>query len=229
MLTSATLKSTQPITRHESIKKVSLNKDASLCLVHPIEPDNLTNPTPLDMAPLFHEFTYLFTQPTGLPLSRSIEHMTDLIPGTSLPNAPSYHLALREAAEIERQICQLQESGHIQPSSSPCASLAFIITKKENSEWRLVTDYRALNKATVKKYYPLPWIEDLLDHLQGNCFFTKMDLTSGYHQVCMHAVDTWKTTFKTKFRIFEWLVMPFGLTNAYLSTPFGYVCGHLYG
>eukprot|EP00253_Pinus_taeda_P007128 PITA_07128 len=214
VLTSSASTSTQPSIGKAPIMRVNLNQDVSLCLVRPVKPDNLTNPVPPSMAPLLHEFANVFTEPTGLPPARSVEHHIDLIPGASLPNAPSYRLAPREATEIECQIEELLTSGHIQPSSSPCASPAFIIPKKDTSEWRLVTDYRALNKATVKNRYPLPRIEDLLDHLHGACFFTKMDLTAGYHQVRMHASDTWKTAFKTKFGLFEWLVMPFGLTNA---------------
>jgi hypothetical protein len=55
----------------------------------------------------------------------------------------------------------------------------------------------ALNKDIVKNCYPLPCINDLLDHLKGAHFFTKMDLTAWYHHVRMNAIDTWKTTFKT--------------------------------
>jgi len=105
-------------------------------------------------------------------------------------------------------------SGDIQTSSLPGVSQTFIIPKNDTSEWCLVVDYSAINKGTIKNQYPLPCIEDLLDHLHEACFFTKMDLTTGYHQVRMHASDTWKTAFKTKFGIFEWLVMPFRLTNA---------------
>lgn len=42
-------------------------------------------------------------------------------------------------------------------------------------------DYRELDKMTIKKKYPLPRIDDLLDQLQGSIVFSKIDMRSGYH------------------------------------------------
>ena len=68
------------------------------------------------------------------------------------------------------------------PSTSPCGSLVVLVLNKDQN-CRICIECRALNKITIKNHYPLSQIDDLLDQLQGERFFTKLDLRSGYHQV----------------------------------------------
>ena len=103
--------------------------------------------------------------------------------------------------------------GHIYPNSSTCGSPVILVPKKDKT-WRMCINYRVLIKISVKNRYPLPRIDELINCLKGAKFFTKLDLKSGYHQISIESTDVWKTNFKTKEGLFEWLVMPFGLTNA---------------
>jgi hypothetical protein len=75
-------------------------------------------------------------------------------------------------------------------------------------------DYHALNEVTIKNNYPLPRIDDLFNQLCGACVFSKIDLLSGYHHLKVRECDIPKTTFISRYGLYEFMVMSFGLTNA---------------
>ncbi|XP_019260251.1 PREDICTED: uncharacterized protein LOC109238268 [Nicotiana attenuata] len=79
---------------------------------------------------------------------------------------------------------------------------------------RMYIDYRQLNKVTMKNRYPLPYIGDLFDQLQGARVFSKIYLRSGYHQLKIRASDVLKTAFRTCYGHCKFLVMSFGKTNS---------------
>jgi hypothetical protein len=149
----------------------------------------------------------------GLLPDREIEFSIDLIPGTGPISKAPYRMSPAELKELQRQIKELEEKHFIQHSMSPWGAPVLFVHKKDHT-LRLCTDYRELNKVTIKKKYPLPRIDDLFDQLQGSRVFSKIDLQSGYHQLKIKKGDISKTAFRTRYGHYEYVVMPFGLTNA---------------
>ncbi|XP_062114189.1 uncharacterized protein LOC133825231 [Humulus lupulus] len=120
------------------------------------------------------EFEDVFPEevPHGLPPIRGIEHQIDFVPGGSIPNRPAYRSNPEETKELQRQVEELMEKGHVRESMSPCVVPVILVPKKDGT-WRMCVDCRAINNITI-------------------------DLKSGYHQIRMKEGDEWKTAFKTK-------------------------------
>jgi hypothetical protein len=164
--------------------------------------------------PVVCEFPDVFPEDLpGLPPERDVEFVIDLKPDTAPISRRSYRMPPNELAELKTQLQDLLEKGFIRPSSSPWGCPAIFVKKKDQT-LRMCVDYRPLNEVIIKNKYPLPRIDILFDQLTGVRVFSKIDLRSGYHQICIRPEDIPKTTFTTRYGLFEYLVMSFGLTNA---------------
>lgn len=126
---------------------------------------------------------------------------------------PLYTMSEKELELVHDYVKDMTAKGLIRPSTSPCGAPILFARKKDGS-LRLCVDYRRLNDLTVKNVYPLPRIDNLLDRMAGAKFFTKLDLKDAYWLIRIKEGDEWKTAFRTRYGLFEYLVMPFGLSNA---------------
>ena len=162
----------------------------------------------------------------GPPPKRIVDHKIDMAPGETPPHKSPYRLSVAELDELKCQINNLLDQGWIRPSTSPYGAPVLFIPKKDG-KLRLCVNYWALNRVTTKNWYPLPKVEELMDRLHGAQYFTKIDLSSGYHQIKVKEADIHKTAFVSRYGSFEYTVMPFGLCNA--PATFQKTINHLLG
>jgi hypothetical protein len=97
-----------------------------------------------------------------LPLRRRVDHVIEVMSRVAPPTKAPYRMSHEELKELKIQLKELFTKRYIKPSKSPYGAPALFVHKKDGT-LKMCVDYRALNKVTVKKRYPLPRIDDLFD------------------------------------------------------------------
>ena len=115
--------------------------------------------------------------------------------------------------EVKEYIRELLDKDWVRKSSSPYSSPVVCVRKRDGT-LRLCIDYRGLNAKTIPDRQPIPRIQDVLDSLGGNTWFTTLDQGKAYHQGFVAEESKHMTAFITPWGLYEWNRIPFGLTNA---------------
>ncbi|GJZ10737.1 reverse transcriptase domain-containing protein [Tanacetum coccineum] len=89
-----------------------------------------------------------------------------------------------------------------------------VLVKKGDGTWRMCIDFKNLNSACPKDYYPLPNIDYKVESVMGFRYKCFLDAYKGYHQIQMAEEDEEKMAFYTDQGTYCYTKMPFGLKNA---------------
>ncbi|KJZ68122.1 hypothetical protein HIM_12487 [Hirsutella minnesotensis 3608] len=173
------------------------------------------------LPPHYHEYLSVFNrdQADQLPPHRpGCDHKIQLEKGADgkekePPWGPLYGMSREELIVLRKTLTELLDKGFIRASSSP-ASAPVLFVRKPGGGLRFCVDYRGLNAITKKDRYPLPLIEETLRSLSKAKWLTKLDVIAAFHKIRVEEGDEWKTAFRTRYGLYEWLVTPFGLTGA---------------
>ncbi len=152
----------------------------------------------------------------SLPTHQDEDHAIELGPGKTPLFCPLYNLSEYQLKTLRKYIDENLANKFIQPSkSSTGANVLF--TPKPDGTLQLCIDYRGLNSMMIKNRYLLYLIDYILDSLSCARVFNKKDVKNANYRLRIQGDDEWKTAFRTRYGLFEYLVMPFGLTNATAS------------
>ncbi|KAG1963495.1 retrotransposable element [Pimephales promelas] len=175
--------------------------------------EHLSTPQQEQLQRLLGEFMDIFAaREEDCTRTALVQHHIDTGPAAPIRLRP-HRLPLAKRQAAEEMIREMAANGIIEPSDSPWAA-PMVMVRKKTGAWRPCVDFRRLNAVTRKDSYPLPRIDDALDYVAGSCWFSSLDLRSGYWQVELAAEARPKTAFTIGQGLWQFKVMPFGLCNA---------------
>ncbi len=176
--------------------------------MEPVNADTEQRPTETKILKQFKDLVATSNADLGQAGIVSIETQ-----GNSPIRLRPYRSNRNDAEEVDRRIRKNDEAGVIRESTPPWAAPVLIVAKKGGKK-RFCVDYKKLSAVTRKDSYPLQRIDNILDSMHGMCFFSTLDLNSGYWQIELEESAKEKTAFVVRNGLYEFNRMLFGLCNA---------------
>lgn len=124
-----------------------------------------------------------------------------------------YTMAPPKAAILQNIIDDLLQQNVIEKCTSSWASPTFLV-KKRDGNYRIVHDYREVNKKILFDPYPSSQVQDCFNSLHGAKIFSSLDLVSSYHQIPLDKNSRNITAFVTPQGQYRYLKAPQGLANS---------------
>ena len=105
-----------------------------------------------------------------------------------------YHLRDKLSTKLD----ELVELDMIEKVSGPSSRVSpVVVVPKPSGDICLFVDMRQANTAVKRERVPIPTIDEVLQDLNQSKFFSKLDLTSAYHQIELSPESRDITTFGT--------------------------------
>ena len=89
-------------------------------------------------------------------------------------------MSQQELDQCNRENDYLLSKGWIKPSTSQY-NYPILFARKKDGIFRMYIDYNSINNKTIVNQYPLPKIDNILDHLGGSIVYSKLYLATGYY------------------------------------------------
>ena len=122
-------------------------------------------------------------------------------------------LSFDKQKALKKIVEDLEDTKLIEPTHSYWAPPSVFLKKKDGS-YRLFVDYIGLNKQIENTSWPLPRINDVIDSLDRNCYFSNINLTSGYFKMSLEKELQKVTAFLAPIGLYKWRRLPMGLASA---------------
>ena len=128
---------------------------------------------------------------------------------------PHRRIPFHVRQDVEKELERLESLDIIEKVTGPTPWVSpIVVVPKSSGEVRLCVDMREANKSVKREKHLMPTIDDLVADLNGATVFSKLDLSSGYHQLELEPESRHITTFSTHVGLRRYKCLMFGINAA---------------